>query len=159
MTAQVSSSEPISRDAIVAEARSWIGTPYRHQASKRHVGVDCIGLVRGVWRALVGDEPEKAPNYSPLWAEEKSDELLLNTFRKHLVEKDAKAVRVGDEPFGHGDVVVMRMHPRGPAKHAAITTQDGTFIHAYAGNACIESPVPDEWRQKIVARFDFPGVA
>ena len=39
------------RTDIVAEARAWIGTPYRHQASLKGVGCDCLGLVRGVWRA------------------------------------------------------------------------------------------------------------
>ena len=37
---------------------SWIGTPYRHQASLKGVGCDCLGLVRGVWRAVIGAEPE-----------------------------------------------------------------------------------------------------
>ena len=37
---------------IVAEARNGIGTPYRHQGSLKGVACDCIGLVRGVWRAL-----------------------------------------------------------------------------------------------------------
>ena len=41
----------------------WIGTPYRHQASLKGVGCDCLGLVRGVWRAVIGDEPERAPPY------------------------------------------------------------------------------------------------
>jgi NlpC/P60 family putative phage cell wall peptidase len=44
--------------AVVAEAMDWIGTPYRHQASRKGVGCDCLGLVRGVWRALYGREPE-----------------------------------------------------------------------------------------------------
>lgn len=48
----------VSRAAIVAEARAWLGTPYRHQASLKGVGADCLGLVRGVWRAVVGPEPE-----------------------------------------------------------------------------------------------------
>jgi NlpC/P60 family putative phage cell wall peptidase len=39
---------------ILEEARSWIGTPYQHQASLKGVGCDCIGLVRGVWRAVYG---------------------------------------------------------------------------------------------------------
>ena len=42
----------LTRAAIVAEARAWIGTRYRHQASVKGVGCDCLGLVRGVWRAL-----------------------------------------------------------------------------------------------------------
>ncbi|NCO16648.1 MAG: peptidase, partial [Alphaproteobacteria bacterium] len=43
---------------IVAEARRWIGTPYVHQSSARGAGTDCLGLLRGVWRALYGVEPE-----------------------------------------------------------------------------------------------------
>lgn len=45
-------------DRVVAEARGWVGTPYVHQASARGAGADCLGLVRGVWRGVFGDEPE-----------------------------------------------------------------------------------------------------
>ena len=54
----------------------WIGTPYRHQASLKGVGCDCLGLVRGVWRAVCGDEPEAVPAYSPDWAEASRRETL-----------------------------------------------------------------------------------
>jgi cell wall-associated NlpC family hydrolase len=30
----------LTRDVIVAQARSWLGTPYRHQASLKGVGCD-----------------------------------------------------------------------------------------------------------------------
>ena len=43
---------------ILTEARSWIGTPYRHQASLKGIGCDCLGLLRGVWRGVMGEEPE-----------------------------------------------------------------------------------------------------
>lgn len=46
------------RDIIIVEARSWIGTPYHHQAALKGVGCDCLGLVRGVWRAVYGADPE-----------------------------------------------------------------------------------------------------
>jgi cell wall-associated NlpC family hydrolase len=42
----------IERSAIVTAARSWLGTPYRHQHRERGVGVDCAGLVIGVARQL-----------------------------------------------------------------------------------------------------------
>ena len=57
----------ITRAAIVAEARSWLGTPYHHQASRKGAGADCLGLVRGVWRTFLGEEPEAAPVYSADW--------------------------------------------------------------------------------------------
>jgi NlpC/P60 family putative phage cell wall peptidase len=42
----------VTRETIVAAARSWFGTPYHHQASVKGVGSDCLGLIRGIWREL-----------------------------------------------------------------------------------------------------------
>lgn len=42
----------ITAAAIVAEARTWLGTPFAHQGRVRGVGVDCGGLVLGVARNL-----------------------------------------------------------------------------------------------------------
>ena len=68
----------IARSTIVAETRGWIGTPYRHQASLKGIGCDCLGLVRGVWRAVIGEEPERAPAYAPDWAEASGRESLAD---------------------------------------------------------------------------------
>ncbi len=66
-----------TRDMIVAETRRWIGTPYRHQASLQGVGCDCLGLVRGVWRAFAGAEPQDMPSYNADWAETLRAETLF----------------------------------------------------------------------------------
>ena len=71
----------VTRTDIIAEARAWIGTPYRHQASLKGVGCDCLGLVRGVWRALHGGEPERTPAYAPDWAEASGVEALAQAAR------------------------------------------------------------------------------
>ena len=55
----------VDRGRIVRLARSWIGTPYHHQASVRGVGTDCIGLVRGVWRATAPAPIPSSPRSSP----------------------------------------------------------------------------------------------
>lgn len=39
-------------DKIVKEARSWVGTPYHHQAATKRYGVDCVGLIVGVGKSL-----------------------------------------------------------------------------------------------------------
>lgn len=44
--------------AVVAAARSWIGTPFHHQARLKGVGVDCAGLIIGVARELGVVAPE-----------------------------------------------------------------------------------------------------
>ena len=76
-------------ERAVAAARRWIGTPYRHQGSCRGAGCDCLGLVRGVWRAVLGDEPEAVPAYTPDWAEtaaEPGADALLLAARRYFIE-------------------------------------------------------------------------
>jgi cell wall-associated NlpC family hydrolase len=37
-----------TRSQVVEQTRTWVGTPYKHQAHLKGVGVDCIGLMAGV---------------------------------------------------------------------------------------------------------------
>ncbi len=141
-----------SRHAILAEAREWIGTPYRHQASAKGAGCDCLGLIRGVWRAVYGDEPEMAPAYTPDWAEAQGAETLLEAARRHLVEG-------GIEHARPGDVLLFRMEANSPAKHAAILDEDQRLIHAYWGRAVVRSRFAPWWRARRAAAFSFPGVS
>jgi len=141
----------ISRSAILAETRSWIGTPYQHQASAHGAGCDCLGLVRGVWRAFFGDEPEAAPAYTPDWAEREGRETLLLAARLHLCEIAIEAARPGD-------VLLFRMDARSPVKHAAILDEGDRIIHAYWGRAVVRSRFAPWWRARCAAAFSFPEV-
>lgn len=142
----------LTRAAIVAEARRWLGTPYRHQASVPGAGADCLGLVRGVWRSVVGEEPEKTPAYTPDWAEALGEESLLEAARRHLDETAIGSAR-------EGDVLLFRMALGSPAKHAAIVSGEDRIIHAYWGRAVCETRLVPWWRRRIAAAFRFPGVA
>lgn len=142
----------ISRHAILAEARDWIGTPYRHQASAKGAGCDCLGLVRGVWRALYGAEPEAPPAYTPDWAERVGSETLLDAARRHMRE-----VPISDA--APGDVLLFRMHAQAPLKHCAILDQEARIIHAYWGRAVVRSRFAPWWRDRCAAAFSFPDVS
>ena len=135
------------RDEIVAEARGWIGTPYLHQASLKGAGCDCLGLVRGVWREVLGDEPVHVPPYSPDWDEVGRRELLLTAARQFLRE-----VPLSEAAFG--DVVLFRMRKDAVAKHLGILTDDG-FIHAFSGHGVVENALSEPWRRRIVGAFAF----
>lgn len=141
----------LSREAIVAETRRWLGTPYRHQASLMGVGADCLGLVRGVWRGVVGAEPEAPPGYTPDWAEVLGEETLLAAARRHLGE-----IAIGEAR--PGDVLLFRMGLGAPAKHAAIVSGEDRIVHAYWGHAVCETRLVPWWRRRIAAAFEFPGV-
>ena len=135
---------------VVAEAREWLGTPYLHQASRKGAGTDCLGLLRGVWRGLYGDEPEPVPAYTAHWSEPAREELLWQAATRHLIVADT-----GRE----GDVLLFRMRDGAVAKHLGIAARVGdspSFIHAYTGHGVVESPLSAPWRRRIVARFHFP---
>jgi NlpC/P60 family putative phage cell wall peptidase len=137
-------------EAAVAEARLWIGTPYRHQASARGAGADCLGLVRGVWRALYTGEPEAVPPYTADWSEPEGVERLWVAALRHLVPAAA---------LGPGQVVLFRMRDGAVAKHLGITARrDGaeSVIHAFAGHGVVENALAAPWARRVVARFDFP---
>jgi NlpC/P60 family putative phage cell wall peptidase len=141
-----------TEEMIVRQARAWLGTPYRHQASAMGVGTDCLGLIRGVWRALVGREPEAVPVYTPSWGEANNEEVLIAKADQWLWPKQRDDHR-------DGDVIVFRMRSQGPAKHLAIcASREGrpTFIHAYTGHGVVESDLTQPWQCKIVARYTFP---
>jgi NlpC/P60 family putative phage cell wall peptidase len=139
-----------TRDAIVAHARAWVGTPYHHQASRMGVGTDCLGLVRGIFRALYGHEAQSIPGYARDWAEGAGEETMLAAARRHLVE-------IAPATATAGDVVIFRYRQRYVAKHAAILAGP-TLIHAIEGAPVCEVPLTRWWRRRIAGAFAFPGV-
>jgi NlpC/P60 family putative phage cell wall peptidase len=137
------------KDEVLDEARDWIGTPYRHQGSVKGVGCDCLGLVRGVWRARYGSEPEALRPYSADWAEAGAGDGLLEAAKRHFVEK-------ATAEMAEGDLILFRWKPQHAAKHAAIISGPDTFIHAYEGHSVTESHLVPQWKKRIAGVFAFP---
>jgi NlpC/P60 family putative phage cell wall peptidase len=160
------------RPHIVRIARTWLGTPYHHQASLKGVGTDCVGLVRGVWRELYGSEPQALPAYTRDWAEGGGRETLIEAARRHLAEiRPCEA-----QP---GDVLVFRWRRGAPAKHCAILSAvlplpacgeragvrgshmgapigSASMIHALEGAPVSEVPLSPWWRRHLAGAFQFP---
>lgn len=128
-------------------ARSWIGTPYKHQHSTKGAGCDCLGLLRGVYREVVGPEPEAPPPYSPSWGEQGSTEHMLDAAHRWL------------EPVSSiedADVLIFRMRHGMMAKHCAIVISPDRMIHADAtAGKVTESLISGYWLNRIAGRFRF----
>jgi len=144
-----------SPNQIVDSARRWIGTPYRHQASKCGVGTDCLGLIRGVYRELYALEPVTPPPYSADWAEvpglnDARVDTMAEAARRHLIELDVADTRPGD-------VLLFRMTRGAVAKHAAIESFEGRMIHACSGRAVAEVHMGAWWPRHLAFAFRFPG--
>jgi NlpC/P60 family putative phage cell wall peptidase len=139
------------RTLIVAEARRWIGTPYRHQASLIGVGCDCLGLVRGIWRGVIGQEPAALPPYTPDWAEASGQETLADAARLHLMAIDPKTAEAGH-------IVLFRWRAGLPAKHCAVLSGPARMIHAHDGAAVAEVALGAWWRRRLAYAFAFPDL-
>ncbi len=137
-------------------ARTWLGTPYIHQASVKGAGCDCLGLLRGVLREIHGEDAETPPPYSPDWAEATGEETLYKALARHLPE-------IPPADLSAGDIALFRMAPHGPAKHCGIialkqrsdSAAQGSpsLIHARQNRCVCEEPLTPYWRRRLVHAF------
>lgn len=132
---------------IVAAAQGWVGTPYQHQASLKQVGCDCLGLLRGVWREVKGDEPELPPPYAPRWNDAAKSDLLLEMAERNFCRK-AKG-----EPIEMADILLFKYRDHLPTRHVAIAISDDRFIHAYAGRGVVVNGFSAWWQRHLAAHY------
>lgn len=151
--AKISMAAPLCLEAVRAaallEAETWIGTPYRHQGARKHVGCDCLGLVRGVWRGLYGADPGPVASYAADWSVRDDEDRLLVAARHFCVELPVAEA----EP---GDILMFRWRPHLAARHLAILAGREHIIHAYEGHAVCRSAFVPQWRRRVAAAFHFP---
>lgn len=150
MSARRTHTDTLRADDIVSVARSWIGTPYHHQASQKRIGTDCLGLVRGVFRELYGFEAEIPPAYTRDWAEASRKETLIDGARRHLRNLSSQDIQAGR-------VILFRIKPSSIAKHTAIATTSTSMIHAMEGVRVSEIEITPWWQRRVAGVFAFPG--
>lgn len=127
-------------DIVVATARAWLGTPYRHLAATRGAGCDCLGLIRGVWAELYGAVPE-VPNYR---ADGRDGRDLLAVAEARLAPAE----------LGPGRIVLFRLGTL--PRHCGIMTGRHRFIHAQERLGVVEANLTEGWAKRVVGCFAFP---
>lgn len=131
-----------TRQQIVDEARSWIGTRWQHQARLKGIGVDCAGLVVCVMRA-VGIEVIDVEGYP-----RRPDGSLLDVVRD---QTDPTA------EWLPGDVAVF--HWGNDPCHLAILTSPTSIIHAHAmARGVIEHDLDGNWMKAVTCVRRVRGV-
>lgn len=111
------------RQAVIAEAHTWIGTPYHHEARIKGVGVDCAMILCEVYFAA-GVVPFIDPRpYPHDWHFHRDEERYLQWIGK------AGGVEV-DSPRP-GDLIVWKFGRC--FSHAAILCDNDYIIHSYIG--------------------------
>ena len=136
--------------AIVAEARTYIGTPFQHQARLKGVGVDCIGVIVGVAHTLGISEFDTVD-----YARQPDPSKMGAALNAHLDRVTLSDIRPGD---------ILGLRRTREPMHVAIVTETDPLriVHALsrAGvSRCVEQGIDDAWRRRIVACFRYRGVA
>lgn len=116
-----------TREQIVAEARTWIGTRWQHQARRKGVATDCIGLVGGVALALglQGAAEWEADAALHCYGRTPDPGVLLAACDRFLVRVPAHTATLAD-------VLVMAFASE-PQHFAIVSRVDPMYvIHGYA---------------------------
>ena len=114
------------REAVLAEARTWLGTPFHHKAMVKGVGVDCAHFLLGVFSA-VGVVPRfSVDHYPPDWHFHRGEERFLG-----ILSQYADIVNAPET----GDVAMFKFGRC--ASHGAVVVAWPQVIHSYIGQGVV----------------------
>ena len=118
-------SELDERLAVIAEAKTWLRTPYCSNAMVRGAGVDCAMLLLGVYQKLGYVSPDFNPRpYPPQWHLHRDEERYMN------VVKQFGGREIDEKESGPGDVVLFKVGR--VFAHGGIVIDWPIMIHARA---------------------------
>jgi NlpC/P60 family putative phage cell wall peptidase len=139
------------QEQIVNQARSWIGTPFHHQARLKGKGCDCLGLIVGVVAELELKDPKGTPlaDYDePNYSASPDGDYLIAKLCGMMQEVPKAEKRAGDLGlFTIG----------GNPQHLAIVSDHESgfgMIHCYAqARRVVEHRLDAQWESQLVKVF------
>lgn len=133
-------------ETIIATARGWIGTEYRHQHHAKAIACDCLGLVLGVAIELgyIHNIYESDPELKGYGTEPYG--LMVPLFQRYCEE-----IPVSEFQAGH----ILLFKIRRETQHCGIATNIGV-IHAYQTLPVTEHGLSELWQNRITHAFKFP---
>jgi NlpC/P60 family putative phage cell wall peptidase len=136
---------------IVAQARTWLGTPFHHQARLKGKGCDCLGLIVGVVDELGLKDRNgmKLAAYDEVtYSKEPDGAYLIQKLTGLLEEVPIAEARAGD-------LALFKVREN-PQHLAILTDYEGGLgmIHSFApSRRVVEHRLDDEWKSKIIKVF------
>jgi cell wall-associated NlpC family hydrolase len=109
------------RQRVVAEAKTWLRTPYHHMGRIKGGGTDCLMLLAEVYEAAGVIRHVDVPFYPPDWNLHRDAERYIQGLMRYAHE-------IGGPPQG-GDVAVFRFGRC--FAHGAIVVSWPRLIHAW----------------------------
>lgn len=123
--------EQEQRAAVVAEAKTWLGTKYHHEGKIKGAGVDCLTLLAASFEKPGLVPKVKLPHYPFDWHLHHGIERYMNGLLEYSVEVDGPPTRM-PQP---ADVVLWKI---GRAfSHGALVIEWPMIIHAQVNVGCV----------------------
>jgi len=137
-----------TREELIAEAYTWLDTPFRHQGRTKGIEADCAGFV--IESARAKDLTTfQITDYSA-----QSDEAIFNALlRQHLNPVSWRDRLPGD---------VLSFAPVLKHQHLGLLVEPELFLHAYGLPPCkvitasITTSPTDYWRRRLRGVWRFP---
>lgn len=141
----------VTREQVVAEARTWLGTPFQHQGRIKGRGVDCIGFPWGVAKELnlLQNIDLDSPGVKPYLGYGKAPvpSKFLGALNEHLVQIEFSEVLMADLILFRG-----KLYPN----HLAIVTDYGVIHSSAERGKVVEHRIDDKLKLKRLYAFRFP---
>jgi NlpC/P60 family putative phage cell wall peptidase len=136
---------------ITVQARTWLGTPFVHQARLKGKGCDCLGLIVGVVDelGLVDESGRLLSSYDEInYSKEPDGKYLIQKLSQILEEVEASQIQVGD-------LALFKMG-NNPQHLAIISEYQGGLgmIHCYAqARKVVEHRFDENWQKRLYKIF------
>jgi cell wall-associated NlpC family hydrolase len=140
--------EETERQTVIAEAKTWLGTPYHHMGRVKNAGTDCAMILAEVFEA-VGLIPHLEIEHYPLdWMNHRDEERYLGWVKKYAHEVT--------EPRP-GDIALFRFGRC--ISHGAIVVEWPMVIHSYIqeGGVCISDASKGALEKRLHSFYSFWG--
>jgi NlpC/P60 family putative phage cell wall peptidase len=141
--------------AIIAEARTWLEpkTAWRHQASLKGVGADCIGFIAGVAAACGSAEAQRFLS-TPAWrryGREPSPDFMFG-----ICDQLMDRIEITDARPGDVLIFTCGNHPM----HFGLIADHGKMIHAWlVARRVAEHELDAQWLARVVRAYRMRGIA
>ena len=140
---------------VIAEARSWVGTPFEHQQRVKGLAVDCIGLIIGMGREL--RMVEKTFDFNG-YARVPDGHTLLDHCERYMTRITQAEMQPGDAVVISFDAAPQHFGVLVPYRHGGLA-----IVHAASRyGKVIETRLlfgTSPLAMKFVAAYRLPGVA
>ena len=138
--------EETRRAAIVAEAMTWIGTAWHHEARVKGAGVDCAQFLIGVYVECGLIEPFTTDHYPQDWHLHNDAPRFLRYLLDYCKPTDTP------KP---GDVAMFKYGRQ--AAHGAILIDDRAMIHAYRNAGAVVVSDRDAFADRLAGYYTWKG--